>query len=93
MISASFDFRQFLGAVRHKNHQDIICLAEKEATEAWLHTSHNNQILNDFAIQCLTYQKRLLALVDYLLSGIKSKSLEEEDLKSIPLKDQMKMRN
>ena len=83
MISASFDFRQFLGAIRNKNAHDIIRLAEKEAAEAWLHSSHQNRTLNNHVLQSLTYQNHLLALVDYMLSGVKSTFLEGEDLNNI----------
>lgn len=70
MISSSFEFHEFVEAVKGKDFQDIIFVAEKEATEAWRST-YRSAVSEENAQKSQQYQKRLIGLIDYIRNGIR----------------------
>jgi hypothetical protein len=73
MISNKCSFAHFVNTVIGKNHLDIIYLAEQEATEAWRQSRQMNQQEGNQIQTNLSYQLKLLGLIDYMRHGLQSK--------------------
>ncbi len=81
MISSNYDFARFIDAVKEKDHFDIIYLAEQEATEAWRKSAHKRfRDSPDMQIN-LSYQSKLLGLIDYMRHGLQSQEFTSDDRK------------
>ena len=80
MISSGYSFRQFIDAVKGKNPQEIICMAEQEATEAW-RASYRKRNGSGEWMKSKSYQDRLLGLIDFMRHGIKVHRFEEHELR------------
>jgi len=82
MISSSFDFQEFAAAVKGKDFHEIICVAEKEATDAW-RTTYRSAISEENAHKSLQYQKKLIGLIDYIRNGIRPAGQESRIYESV----------
>ena len=79
MISDKYSFVHFVKSVKDKDRLDIIYLAEQEATEAWRQSMQkdNRGMVN---IQDnLSYQSKLLGLIDYMRHGLQSKDFTTKE--------------
>ena len=77
MISASYDFEHFADSVKGEDYYDIICLAEKEAIEAWRQCRKNGSSDG----KCATYQSKLKGLIHFMRYGVKPTNLRNRDAK------------
>jgi hypothetical protein len=73
MISDKYSFAHFVKTVIGKDHLDIIYLAEQEATEAWRQSRQMNHQEDNEIRTNLSYQSKLLGLIDYMRHGLQSK--------------------
>jgi hypothetical protein len=80
MISSDYSFRHFVESMSGKNHQEIICLAEKEATEAW-RSSYRKQNGSGEWLRSKSYQDRLIGLIDFMRHGVRTYRFEENELR------------
>jgi hypothetical protein len=69
MISSAFSIRQFIEAVKEKDHWEIIHLADKEATEAWRNT-YGDKSAAAGKNKSENYQAQLIRLIGCLRSGV-----------------------
>lgn len=81
MISEDFDFQKFVNAVREKEAAEVVSIAEQEATEAWMRSYRKALEMGPLMRQSHSYQKKLLALIDYMRHGIWPNSFEDQELK------------
>ena len=79
MISTTYSFAHFVDAVKGKDHSDIIYLAEQEATEAWRQSVQKASGANSDIQVNLSYQTKLLGLVDYMRHGLQSRDFTPID--------------
>ena len=79
MISDKYSFIHFVNTVKGKDHLDIIYLAEREATEAWRQSMQkDNRGMNNIQ-ENLSYQSKLLGLIDYMRHGLQSKDFTSQE--------------
>jgi hypothetical protein len=79
MISRGYSFKEFAEAMQGKNPQEIIYLAEKEATEAWRAAYRHRQGSEDW-FRSKSYQDRLIGLIDFMRHGVNTFQFDEQDL-------------
>jgi hypothetical protein len=79
MISDNYSFAHFVNTVIGKDHLDIIYLAEQEATEAWRQSRQINHQEGDGIQTNLSYQTKLLGLIDYMRHGLQSKNFTPQE--------------
>lgn len=82
MISSSFDFQEFVEAVKGKDYHEIIIVAEKEATEAW-RTTYRCAGSAENTQKSQQYQKRLIGLIDYIRNGIRPSGRDSRIYKAV----------
>ena len=75
MISATYDFEHFADYVKGEDYFDIICLAEKEALEAW-RVCRKGSSSNG---KCVSYQSKLKGLIHFMRYGVKPTNLNNRD--------------
>ena len=76
MISNSFNIHQFIEAVKGKNRNDTIDLAENEAVLAWQSTYCKGCTITQKQKQGMTYHNQLLRLIDYIRYGVLKQARE-----------------
>lgn len=91
MISTTCDFTQFVDAVKGKDHLDIIQLAEQEATEAWRQSMQKNSPAGRNIQINLSYQTKLLGLIDYIRHGLQSREFSPDDRQLLQQLSQQEM--
>ncbi len=79
MISNAFDIHQFIEAVKGKNRNDAIDLAENEAVQTWQLTYQKGIAVTQKQKKGMSYQNKLLRLIDYIRYGVKYGDLSETD--------------
>ena len=79
MISDKYSFVHFVNSVKGKDHLDIIYLAEQEATEAWRQSMQKNDKAMNNIQDNLSYQSKLLGLIDYMRHGLQSKDFTTQE--------------
>ena len=80
MISANCDFEKFLAEVKGKDYDDVIYMAEKEATETW-RRYYNGRQDNGENPSCRQYQDKLIGLIDFMRHGLKPRTFSEQDMR------------
>ena len=79
MISDKYSFVHFVNTVKDKDHLDIIYLAEQEATEAWRQSMQKDKQAMNNIQENLSYQSKLLGLIDYMRHGLQSKDFTNQE--------------
>lgn len=79
MISTTYSFAYFVDAVKDKDQLDIIYLAEQEATEAWRQSVQKESVVSKDIQINLSYQTKLLGLIDYMRHGLHSREFTPKD--------------
>ena len=79
MISDKYSFAHFVNTVKGKEHLDIIYLAEQEATEAWRESKQINSLSGSDIQNNLSYQSKLLGLIDYMRHGLQSRDFTPDE--------------
>ena len=79
MISNQYSFVHFVNSVKGKDHLDIIYLAEQEATEAWRKSMQKTGRATQTIQDNLSYQSKLLSLIDYMRHGLQSKEFTPQE--------------
>ena len=79
MISKKNSFAHFVDSVKGKDHLDIVYLAELEATEAWRQSKIEDCQRSIDIQNNLSYQSKLLALIDYMRHGLQSRDFDQQD--------------
>jgi hypothetical protein len=77
MISPEFSFEQFFKSVSGKRAEEIIVLAEREATKVW-RQSHHLHLADPGQTRPLTYHSELIGLIRYMRSNVKPTKPKDE---------------
>jgi hypothetical protein len=70
MISPSFDFREFVEAVKDRGYSEVLALADKEALEAWRQTIFRKEMTDDARDLIKQYESTLKELVFFMRSAV-----------------------
>jgi hypothetical protein len=80
MISTSFDLKQFVEAVQDKDYFDIICFADREATEAERVSYQKRKSAGLNQKDCREYVSLLKGLILFMRHGIKAFGVSDTNL-------------
>lgn len=80
MISDRCDIKEFMLEAKGKNYQDIICLAEREATAAERRAYHSRQAHGERAQCGEDYARCLKGFITYMRYGVKPSRIDRDAL-------------